>query len=654
MGISETKFNENHKTETFHIDGYQVPFRRDRLFNGGGGLAVYVKQNVNCIRRLDLEGDDIEIIWLEIMPTKCKSFLIGSLYRHPESKVAWKEIFDTHIENVQLEEKEIIILGDINRDLLISKINDEWSSYILSLGLKQLIKQPTRECSTSKTLIDHIYTNCDQNICNVSVPKIGISDHYPILCTRKLNYKEKINSHNFIKYRSFRSFSEESFLSDLIRIPWGNLNNTDTNEVLHTWVSNFSSVVDNHVPIRIHRVKHIKQPDWFTPDILDEIKKRDKFKAKNDMDNYRVSRNKVCTLIDNSKKESYKRKIEEGKSDPKTVWKIFKEHGASTKKTNNCNLIKNIHKDGIDITDNQDIANTFNKFFVNVAANLKEPIPTSNFNKVNDFVKTKVPDHIYFHIPLITESQTRKMLNNLDVSKATGLDQIGPTLLKLSADVISNSLTYVINCSIKQGDKILGIYINENLKWDTHIKFLRKKISSNLWLLSRIKVFIPVNYRIMFYKAYVQPHLDYCSIIWGSTKQSNIQVLVRLQRRACRIILGEQYTTLSEALNIINSLNIEQRVSLHKAKFMYRVSQNAVPSYIQNMFNYNVRRPNHLRSSNKSDFLIPKPNIELFKGSMSYSGVKVWNNIPNEIRQSESIKSFTVNYTKWINSNQQS
>ncbi|WAR28317.1 hypothetical protein MAR_014021, partial [Mya arenaria] len=437
MGISETKFNENHKTETFHIDGYQVPFRRDRLFNGGGGLAVYVKQNVNCIRRIDLEGDDIEIIWLEIMPTKCKSFLIGSLYRHPESKVAWKEIFDTHIENVQLEEKEIIILGDINRDLLNSKINDEWSSYILSLGLKQLIKQPTRECSTSKTLIDHIYTNCDQNICNVSVPKIGIIIRSMY---KKLNYKEKINSHNFIKYRSFRSFSEESFLSDLIRIPW-------------------------------------------------------------------------------------------------------------------------------------------------------------------------------------------------DVSKATGLDQIGPTLLKLSADVISNSLTYVINCSIKQGDKIIGIYINENLKWDTHIKFLRKK---NLVICGYYQ-----ELKIMFYKAYVQPHLDYCSIIWGSTKQSNIQVLVRLQRRACRIILGEQYTTLSEALNIINSLNIEQRVSLHKAKFMYRVSQNAVPSYIQNMFNYNVRRPNHLRSSNKSDFLIPKPNIELFKGSMSYSGVKVWNNIPNEIRQRESIKSFT-------------
>ena len=47
IGISETKFNKNYKTESFLIDGYQIPFRRDRLFNNGGGFAIYVKQNVN-------------------------------------------------------------------------------------------------------------------------------------------------------------------------------------------------------------------------------------------------------------------------------------------------------------------------------------------------------------------------------------------------------------------------------------------------------------------------------------------------------------------------------------------------------------------------------------------------------------------------------
>ena len=72
MGISETKFNLNHKTEAFIINGYQVPFRCGRTENRGGGLAVFVKQGINCIRRLDLENNDIEIIWLEIMPVKGK------------------------------------------------------------------------------------------------------------------------------------------------------------------------------------------------------------------------------------------------------------------------------------------------------------------------------------------------------------------------------------------------------------------------------------------------------------------------------------------------------------------------------------------------------------------------------------------------------
>ena len=42
------------------------------------------------------------------------------------------------------------------------------------------------------------------------------------------------------------------------------------------------------------------------------------------------------------------------------------------------------------------------------------------------------------------------MLKSLDISKATGLDQIGPKLLKLSADEIYSSVTHIINCSIMQ------------------------------------------------------------------------------------------------------------------------------------------------------------------------------------------------------------
>ena len=75
---------------------------------------------------------------------------------------------------------------------------------------------------------------------------------------------------------------------------------------------------------------------------------------------------------------------------------------------------------------------------------------------------------------------------------------------------------------------------------------------------------------------------------------------------------------------------------------MYRVNQNTVPFYIQNMFQYNNNSERNLRSSNDLNFVIPKPNKELFKGSMSYSGAQVWNSTPVCIRLCPTIKSFTV------------
>ena len=49
------------------------------------------------------------------------------------------------------------------------------------------------------------------------------------------------------------------------------------------WLQQFSSVVDKHVPHRLHRVKNLHQPDFLTPEILDTIKLRDKNKAQNNL-----------------------------------------------------------------------------------------------------------------------------------------------------------------------------------------------------------------------------------------------------------------------------------------------------------------------------------------------------------------------------------
>ena len=105
FGLSETKLKDHKMTKIFKINGFQTPFRKDNNTNGGGGIIVYVRDGINAKRREDLETNDISCIWLEISPVKGKSFLVGNMYRPPDSKVKYNDRFENFIDNVLTEEK---------------------------------------------------------------------------------------------------------------------------------------------------------------------------------------------------------------------------------------------------------------------------------------------------------------------------------------------------------------------------------------------------------------------------------------------------------------------------------------------------------------------------------------------------------------------
>ena len=132
---------------------------------------------------------------MEIRPPKSKPFLIANIYRPPNSTVQWSEIFEENIENVLREEKEIYLMGDINRDLLNKQIKQAWSDYMEPFGLVQMVSEATRVTPSSRTLIDHIYTNCTENVNSVNVPKIGLSDHFPIFFTHKMHVQPPKRKH---------------------------------------------------------------------------------------------------------------------------------------------------------------------------------------------------------------------------------------------------------------------------------------------------------------------------------------------------------------------------------------------------------------------------------------------------------------------------
>ena len=167
-----------------------------------------------------------------------------------------------------------------------------------------------------------------------------------------------------------------------------------------------------------------------------------------------------------------------------------------------------------------------------------------------------------------------------------------------------------VDLKLSSNEKILGINIDENLVWNGHYQYISKKIASSLWLLSQIKSFLKVDDKLLFYNAYIRPYLEYCSAIWGNSTNISIQKMTKLQRRACILILGDEYTHLDEARDKLRILSFDEIVFLNKAKIMYKVANNIAPSYLINLFQMRSASDDtitSLRSVTNKKFLIPKP-----------------------------------------------
>ena len=132
-------------------------------------------------------------------------------------------------------------------------------------------------------------------------------------------------------------------------------------------------------------------------------------------------------------------------------------------------------------------------------------------------------------------------------------------------------------------EKLLGIVMNEHLSWKQQIDKVANSLIKGIHLLRQIKEYLPIGHRVIYYKCFLQPHIDYCCTVWG--KSSHIIRIHKLQKLALRIIYDKPKLTSSGPLfKAAGVLPIQQRVMLRTAIMVYKSLNNWVPKYISDMF----------------------------------------------------------------------
>ena len=190
--------------------------------------------------------------------------------------------------------------------------------------------------------------------------------------------------------------------------------------------------------------------------------------------------------------------------------------------------------------------------------------------------------------------------------------------------------------------KLLGIYINENLSWSSHIDYLCSHITTKISLLRRLSEYVPVEILKKFYQGYILPFFDYGSVTWGSASASNIERLTKLQKCAARIILRTDFHTRSERMfKELGWSSVPNRIKYNKAVLTYRALNNLTPEYISQLLQpMSQVHSLNLRSSENGSLYVPKSRTSLHSGSFSCSPPRLWNALPQSVREADSLNCF--------------
>ena len=114
--------------------------------------------------------------------------------------------------------------------------------------------------------------------------------------------------------------------------------------------------------------------------------------------------------------------------------------------------------------------------------------------------------------------------------------------------------------------KYLGVLVDEDLKFKSHISKVSSIISRNLGIISRAKYLLNKELMLLLYNALILPYLSYCLVVWGSNYETNLKPVIIVQKRAIRLISGTG--RIAHTSPLFRELRLLKLVDLQKYKLL--------------------------------------------------------------------------------------
>ena len=189
--------------------------------------------------------------------------------------------------------------------------------------------------------------------------------------------------------------------------------------------------------------------------------------------------------------------------------------------------------------------------------------------------------------------------------------------------------------------KYLGVTLNSNLTWSSHIDTVIKKSNKALGMIRRNLKTAPKEVKSSAYQSLVRPHLEYASAIWDPHTANDKERLEAVQRRAARFCCW-RWNNLSSPTQMIAELGwveLWRRREVARLTLMFKLTHGLLNVDTHHLL-IPINRPT--RHSHQYSFQRPASNKNYFNLSFFPRTINDWNNLPASLVQAPSVEAFNT------------
>ena len=453
VAICETWANASLSDAFFNIPGYEIiccKYRTDTTGGIGGGLLIYARNEMvgnitehTCPElekfvqasavKVCLEGKEDTTLILLYRP--------HHIYRN---KVAQTDLTARNNEELcQLLPslpKPYVIVGDLNHS------NIDWETMSSSDAMCMPFLQSVQDnfvtqhinfaTHISGTQPDVVLSSNPENVLEVEeLFHLGSSDHSMVLTTLEGTVSRNTTLEEVPDWRK----ADLQLLRQELDIDW-NFDGLNTLEAWDMVKKEIHRAEDKCVPKKRRRVNC--RPLWMQQNIMRVIRKKKRlwatYKKSKQYDEYlaykRVER-ETKKLVLQAKRKFERKLAKEAKKKPKMFYSYLKS------KTSNKSSVGPLKDNDCVVSNDTDMANVLNKFFVSVFTAENNTLP----EKENMDIDEKL-ENVVFPVDAISEK-----IKKLKPDSAFGPDKIGPRVLQATSDVLCSPLSVVFTKSLQEG-----------------------------------------------------------------------------------------------------------------------------------------------------------------------------------------------------------